>query len=62
MSDILIVKKINSKDLLAKLDITNKKFTLKLYKKSNFIVFKIQVSFFLHNTSCFKYSVVLTRK
>lgn len=40
IADIIMTKDINQKVLLVKLDKTNKKFILKLYKNSNIIIFK----------------------
>lgn len=40
IADIIIAKDINQKVLSVKLDKTNNKFILKLYKNSNIIFFK----------------------
>lgn len=62
MSDILVPKDIYQKALSASLNKSNEEFTLKLYKDSNFVVFKTQIHFFSHNVTCFKYGVAISRK
>lgn len=62
ITDILVHEKTSCKALSTSLDKTNKKFALKLYKDNNTIIFKIQIYFFSHNVTCFKYKVAITRK
>lgn len=57
-----MAEKTSQEVLLAGLDKTDKKFTLKLYRDSNAIISKTPIYSFLHNTTCFKYETAMTRK
>lgn len=57
-----MAEEISWKALSTSLDKTNKEFTLKLYKNSNAVTFRIQVHSSLYNVTCFKYGATLTEK
>lgn len=62
MTNILVFKNMYQKAPSTKLNKSDKEFTLKLYKDSNFVAFKMQIHFSLHNVTCFKYGAIISKK
>lgn len=62
MADILISKNMHQEASSVSLIEFDKKFTLKLYKDSNFIVSKMQIYSSLYNITYFKYGATASKK